>query len=358
MNRRKGLDFLRGVAILAVMGAHFPWVHTDNLVLDAICKAFKSFGGMGVNLFFSLSGYLVGGMLLQEYRDTGGLQAGRFLGRRAFKIWPPLYALLLFHLIVGRHPADTYFLQNLFHVQNYFGTSIQQTWSLAVEEHFYILICLLLASMVGRSPRFIISNLILLAGASYAIRYITVDFGYLDAAFRQTQCRMDSLLYGVILAAVAVFYPQRFNALGRYPIFVGAVSFLSLAVACTVVEDGVLDRKLGYICQGVAFCGWLIIFDSPNAKLARPLWPISKIGLYSYGIYLWHSLALEPGRIIIAKTAAMQPEVAYFVVILVETLIALSLGVVTTKAIEWPSLRLREQVLPIEEKGLQPALVR
>src|SRR5260370_30509642 len=91
--RRIELDFLRGIAILLVMGAHFNYTVTDISGLDWIGSTLKRTGGVGVDLFFTLSGFLVGGLLLKEYANTGKLHPMRFLNRRAFKIWPPLYAL-------------------------------------------------------------------------------------------------------------------------------------------------------------------------------------------------------------------------------------------------------------------------
>lgn len=64
--------------------------------------------------------------------------------RRIFKIWPAYYVLILFHVIMGRHPTNTFLVRNLTHMQNYFGSSIAQTSSLSVEEHFYLFLPLLL----------------------------------------------------------------------------------------------------------------------------------------------------------------------------------------------------------------------
>ena len=73
--RRLEIDFVRGIAILLVMLDHFHKPVTGNRFLDAISNALAAGGGHGVDLFFVLSGYLVGGLLLREYRDTGTLQA-------------------------------------------------------------------------------------------------------------------------------------------------------------------------------------------------------------------------------------------------------------------------------------------
>ena len=126
------------------MGFHFHTVHTGSAIVAAIEYPLKSFGKEGVNLFFTLSGFLVGGLLLKQYAKVGRIDARRFIIRRIFKIWPAYYVLILFHVFAGRHPTSTFLVQNLTHMQNYLGSSITQTWSLAVEEHFYLFLPALL----------------------------------------------------------------------------------------------------------------------------------------------------------------------------------------------------------------------
>ena len=199
------LDFVRGIAILAVMGYHFHVNHTGSALIAIIEYPLKNFGREGVNLFFTLSGFLVGGLLLRQYAETGHVDARRFIVRRMFKIWPAYYVLILFHSLVGRHPLDTFLWQNLTHLQNYFGTSISQTWSLAVEEHFYLFLpaVLLLFARWKMRAGSIISVLGGICVVVLIARCLEVAGGDLQAAFFYTQYRIDSLLYGVILAAIS-----------------------------------------------------------------------------------------------------------------------------------------------------------
>src|SRR5690242_16904565 len=114
-NRTIELDFLRGIAIIAVMGYHFHTVATGFRVIPIIQYPFTHFGREGVNLFFTLSGFLVGGLLLRQYASTGVIDARRFIVRRIFKIWPAYYVLIAFHMVAGRHPLSTFAVQNLTH---------------------------------------------------------------------------------------------------------------------------------------------------------------------------------------------------------------------------------------------------
>src|SRR5689334_22886162 len=122
------LDGLRGIAILLVLGRH----------AGPGLRPLWEFGWMGVDLFFVLSGFLVSGLLFHEYRRHGRIRPFWFLGRRGFKIYPAFYFLLLVTWLLGRRfIPGRYFVYEALFVQNYFGFIWNQTWSLAVEEHFY-----------------------------------------------------------------------------------------------------------------------------------------------------------------------------------------------------------------------------
>ncbi|WP_449406541.1 acyltransferase family protein [Paraburkholderia kirstenboschensis] len=103
-----GLDFVRGTAIIAVMGFHFHAVHTDNVLLQIMEYPLKNFEGEGVNLSFTLSGFLVGGLLFRRYAETGHIDARRFIVRRMFGIWAAYYVLVAFHVLAVRHPWNTF----------------------------------------------------------------------------------------------------------------------------------------------------------------------------------------------------------------------------------------------------------
>lgn len=134
------LDFLRGLAILLVLDYHAPvrWMTAPFHWLG-----FPNFGWVGVDLFFVLSGFLVGGLLIKEWRTQGRVDSRRFLLRRSFKIWPQYYVFLAVMLVTG-HRNWHELRGNLLNLQNYLG-GVPHTWSLAVEEHAYLLLAFGLA---------------------------------------------------------------------------------------------------------------------------------------------------------------------------------------------------------------------
>src|SRR3954447_8053125 len=121
--RRLDLDVVRGAAIVLALGWHFSGP-TGNVVLDALQWPGKHIGWAGVDLFFVLSGFLMGRLVLGEHRRTGTFDGRRFSLRRILKLWPVLYLFLALHALFGAEPLGSYLWQNALHLQNYAGTSL------------------------------------------------------------------------------------------------------------------------------------------------------------------------------------------------------------------------------------------
>lgn len=346
------LDFVRGLAIIVVMGYHFHTVKTGLPAVSLIEYPLKSFGEEGVNLFFTLSGFLVGGLLLKQYASTGHIDARRFIVRRMFKIWPAYYVLILFHALIGRHPLDTFLWQNLTNLQNYYGSSIAQTWSLAIEEHFYLVLpaILLLVARWRVRANVLIAVLIALSAVVLIARSIAVQEGDLVGAFSYTQYRIDSLLLGVLLAALYWMKPDTYRQIAART---GTLVLSVLALCLWVVfaaRHVALNESIGFTVQAIGFCALIVLVLEHSRRLRGWLLyrAIAWVGLYSYGIYLWHSLALEPGNLLIRRAAALAlpPLLVWALALIVQFAIAIGLGYLMTRAIEYPFLRLRDVWFP------------
>jgi peptidoglycan/LPS O-acetylase OafA/YrhL len=355
------LDFVRGLAIIVVMGYHFHTVRTGLPAVGLIEYPLKSFGEEGVNLFFTLSGFLVGGLLLRQYVHTGRIDARRFILRRMFRIWPAYYVLILFHVIIGRHPLDSFLWQNLTNLQNYYGSSIAQTWSLAIEEHFYLLLpailLLLVRWRVGANA--IIGVLIALSAVVLVARSIAVEEGDLVGAFAYTQYRLDSLLLGVLLAAVYWMKPDTYRRFAARTWSLVVVVLMLCMWVVFAAKHTALNESIGFTVQAIGFCALIVLVLEHSRRLRRwlPYRAVAWVGLYSYGIYLWHSLALEPGDILIHRAAALAlPPLAVWVLALtVQFGIAIGLGYLMTRAVEYPCLRLRDAWFPDRRPAAQEA---
>src|SRR5690242_17688132 len=171
------LDALRGVAVLTVV-----FYHAADIGPSLRLGRFVSFGYTGVDLFFVLSGFLITGILLQTREYAGYLKS--FYARRALRIWPVYYALLFLAFVVlpmmrpemsadifrRSYPWQSFpfFLQNLFaNVQASFD-AVRVTWSLAIEEQFYIVWPLIVGFLPRRSLKLLaIAALLLSMGARW-----------------------------------------------------------------------------------------------------------------------------------------------------------------------------------------------
>lgn len=350
--RLRELDFIRGMAIIAVMGIHFHTVNTGSTLVWLLEYPLKTFGREGVTLFFTLSGFLVGGVLMRELAERGTIDARRFIIRRMFKIWPAYYALILFHAIVGRHPRDSFLLQNVVHLQNYLGSSIAQTWSLAVEEHFYLLLppALLLAARLRLGPRTLLCLLCAACLLVLAARSAAVSAGEIQAAYVYTHYRVDSLLFGVMLAILYWLLP------GHYRKLATRRAWLMLAVAALLVwlvflqDEITVEESIGFTIQSIGFSALIVLVLEHSGRLRDTLpyrW-VAWVGLYSYGIYLWHTIAREPGKIFINTALAygVPPVTTWAMAVVLQFAIAICAGYLTTRAVEFPFLRLRDAVFP------------
>lgn len=342
--RRQELDFVRGIAILMVMAAHFVKPITGIWLIDALGRLLATVGGHGVDLFFVLSGYLVGGLLIKEYRDTGNVLGSRFLIRRAFKIWPAYYFLIFIHAVSHHHPLRSFFWQNVFHLQNYLGSSIKQTWTLSIEEHFYFLLTILLAFAAAQKwrPEQILKLCVAISVSAFLARCLTAGFGNLEGALHWTQNRIDSLLFGVILALLHYMAPTAYAKITSraWPLIALAIiGFLFM----TFAGDQFLMRGPGYTVLYIAGGALLLLVNTYSGRMTG-WWlyrVISWIGVYSYGLYLWHSVMLEIG---VKINAHYRGIVAWTFALGAQFIGAIVIAYATTRLIEWPFLRWRESI--------------
>ncbi len=319
-------------------------------------------GWIGVDLFFVLSGFLVGGLLFAEYRRYSTIDVLRFYIRRGFKIYPAFYLFLVLSLLmqyqIDPPRAWSFVAAEILFLQNYFRPVWTHTWSLAVEEHFYLLLPLLLLLMLRRrstgSPFATLPHIVIsVAGITLGLRVINTlvrsahTFG---THHFPTHLRLDALLCGVLLAYWYHFHWAALLAFctrWRTPL-VAAVPLL--IIPCTLYwPDHRFVHTIGFTLLTLGFSSLVLTVLGRSRPAPRnPLWQLlSHLGIYSYSIYLWHYPVIGWLRLYCPSVLTSGWPGALW-------LGALSVipGVLMAKLVEYPLLRLRDVWFPTRSRLL------
>jgi peptidoglycan/LPS O-acetylase OafA/YrhL len=368
------MDMLRGVAILLVLGRHYVVAPRDLGAMQAIAGGWTSIGWAGVDLFFVLSGFLVSGLIFAEYRQRQCVDIRRFVIRRGFKIWPPYLVYIgvvavWLALPFERGSAQGVWTQlwpNVVHVQNYFHTPRVHTWSLAVEEHFYLAAAVAFFWLFGRRnptallrhlPTFISGCVVGLA----LVRHVTfLAEGPERMNLYATHLRFDGLLMGTLLAYWTHFAPAKLVPLTRRPVTC-MIGGAMLAAPTLVLSPEASPWSAGvgltavYVGFGLIMIGWLhvaTVHPSWNKMFgSRAAAILGQIGFFSYSIYLWHvDLAQIPIKKAVQwaamRTTNFPPEVMWIVATTLYVVAAVVVGTVLARLLEIPSLALRDRLFP------------
>ncbi len=353
--RNQGLDLLRFVAVFLVLGRHLHLTPDQSLPL---LETWKLGGWIGVDLFFVLSGFLVSSLLFKEHIRTGKVDVGRFLIRRAFKIYPAFWCMLTFTLTIkniqGDPPSNQALLGELLFLQNYLGGIWPHTWSLAVEEHFYLGIAALFVAAIAwnRNQDFtwIPLAFLIVALTCLALRISTnaqhTEFHH-NTLVGATHLRVDSLFFGVLLSYW--FHYKNLEArTASIPSWALCSAGLMLMAPAFYFshETYAAMRVVGFIAlylgSGAILLAAIRIRKTENLVLQV----LATLGAASYSIYLWHLPVGEWGFTFLARVTGLDNFAFYLMNYFIGSFL---IGWLFSHAIEFPTLRLRNFLFPTEK---------
>ncbi len=305
------LDGLRGIAIALVLVYHYAGNVVD--FVPPYIKPFVQLGGLGwsgVDLFFVLSGFLIGGILLDARGSSNYFRV--FYWRRICRIFPLYFAFLAAFYVVSHFQhwpeLDTLFNpqipwqvsvtfnQNLWMaVHNELGAmTLHPTWSLAVEEQFYLTLPAIILLVKGRRLLYLLGCGIVAAPLFRLILFLVRPQDYM-ATYVLLPCRMDSLLLGVVTAyllrAKNVLEFARAHRRHLWTVIEVLTVICGLFTVRASPHDPV-TMLIGVDCLGLLFTCVLVasLLDESLANVLRTKW-LMGLGTIAYGVYMFHQPA-------------------------------------------------------------------
>jgi peptidoglycan/LPS O-acetylase OafA/YrhL len=304
--RQPGLDLLRALAIIVVV------IYHTGIFGFALPSRVHRFGWAGVDLFFVLSGYLIGGQLLAPLERGQGINFPRFFSRRALRILPAYFVVLAIYFSLPslrEFPEISPLWKFLISVQNIGmrgGTAFSHAWSLAIEDQFYLLLPVALL-IVSRWPRagLTIPSIAFFGGLVLRAFLAWRNPGDGAVSFRgfqlwiyyPTWTRLDPLVFGVVLAAIEKFRPNWWKQIMDSALWLWLPG-LAATVYGLYLGEGETLTVLACIWQfpliALGMAALLVCAISPRLPFRRIEVPgTAFFASIAYSVYLSHKLVIH-----------------------------------------------------------------
>jgi peptidoglycan/LPS O-acetylase OafA/YrhL len=355
--RQPGLDLLRALAIVVVV------IYHAGIMGFPMPGRVHRWGWIGVDLFFVLSGYLIGGQLLAPLARGGEINLRRFFARRALRIMPAYFVILAIYIFLPmwREYPEMYpwwkFLLSIQNIALHGGTAFSHAWSLAVEDQFYLTLPFILL-LVNRWPRSaIILPCAIFVGGVLLRTFLAYQHPaeVSGVAFRDYQAwiyyptwtRLDPLVFGVALAAIEKFRPDWWKRLTNSAILLWLPA-LALIVYALWLGEGEFLTINSVVCQfpllAFGFAALLVCAQSDRLPFRHFKIPgAGFIASIAYSAYLVQKLVIHAiGEFCRAHEVDLTSAPA---LIGVELCVYLA-ATILFFAIERPFLQLRHRVAP------------
>ena len=359
--RNHGLDTLRALAIIFVVLHHYVLFVSGEDTFGWVGEI----GWVGVDLFFALSGYLIGNQIFAALRSGRPFSLPRFYARRLLRTLPNFYVVLaLYFLWPGfRHGSP---LLPLWHYVSFTqninlqpGSAFSHAWSLCIEEQFYMLLPALALGVASmrRSLRWAWGAIALAFVAGMVIRYTVwgelvaqsrePGTSYFKYIYYSTFCRFDELVAGVALALLKNFHPRAWRSLTGHGngLLAGGAALAGVTFWLFLHERQALPiTVLGFPLLALSFSMLIVSALCRKSVLRTVRVPgAASLALWSYAIYLGHKqlciLARGP-----LERLGYGPESALAIAVMLFS--SVFAGWLLYRCVETPFMRLRARYVP------------
>lgn len=335
-DRVANLDLIRAFAIILVLYYHITQMLVGNLIAN---KTLFYFGHHGVTIFFVLSGFLIGGI----YYKKEQIKASKFWLSRFLRTYPPYLVMLFiswFSVYIAR--KESFDFGFLFLIQNFYKEIpyFLVSWSLAVEEHFYLLFALLILGIKHRKTQFYFW--IVLSILPMILRFIFYNEGsefgfYKTASF----LHLDSLAAGVVLAYLVHVKKIALTARSWHVL----ISLMGMIIIFYIISkyENIYSWSIGHTLANISISCWLLFsYFHITIKLARSSF-IKQTAVMAYSLYLIHPLVIHFCMIVFKKFSISSIFIQYLVTLTLIYVISYAFYILVEKR----SIQIRDRLLKI-----------
>lgn len=365
---RPELDALRFAAFLGVFVHHaFPqapdwyaWKGLPPRLAELVAAGVRA-GGFGVDLFFVLSAFLITELLLREHEARGAIDIAAFLKRRALRIWPLFFFFVGVSLLADPALLDRsgltggYLIAFLALAGNwacaflgYPDSVAAPLWSVSIEEQFYVAFPVVLAR-IGPARLRALGIALLATGAVSRAATVLAGTSH-PAVWCSTLCRVDTIGVGILLAVGLRTRPPWAPRLGTRLALAGAGTLLwaLVEIGVPVAEQSLVGVSVGYPMVYVGAAAMLLATLGAGRGLLSSR-PLVALGRVSYGLYVYHVLAIGLVAAALQRVPALATRWPVFVVLAFAATAALAFA--SYRLLEAPFLRLKARftVVPSRE---------
>ncbi|NHZ90630.1 acyltransferase family protein [Massilia sp. CCM 8733] len=366
--RASGLDTLRAVAIVLVLMSHYCGFVSGAATFGELGRV----GWAGVDLFFVLSGYLIGNQILSALARKEAFSLKTFFAKRLLRTLPNYYVVLAVYLLLpdllgGSSTAPLWrFLTFTQNIGLGYGQTFTHSWSLCIEEQFYLALPLVVLAL-RRLPRpLTLAWCVIGAGigagmAARASGFLLHEYdSFSEQLYYATLCRFDALLPGVAIALLRNFHGALYQRILRHGNLLLAAGLAAVTATLYGVQhdlpDPMLSTTLGFSLIAMSYAMLVLAALSPHSLLGRMRVPgATSLALWSYAIYLVH----KPLFMVAAPhLRRLKIDTGAPLTVLLMFAAGIGAGWLLFRVVETPFMQLRARWYPAQRggAGLAPAL--